>query len=150
MTKQEFKTLHKICQKEWMILSKTGSEKHTSLVKPFYCSCPACEISKSTAKSHKGRCIYCPINMWRNADGVAACVRRPSPFASWGEIGGDLELNIEEGADEETISEFREALKEQAQEITKLKWSWLPEYEHTQLTEKVKEAIRLFEESEQH
>lgn len=145
MTKQEFETLHEICRKEWLTLARTGESHHTLLVMPFYCGCPACEISKLVLQSYTGRCIYCPVDVWRKDGKPVACNDFPSPYASWIEVGGELELAQEEDRDEETLLDFREALRGFAQEIADLKWSWLPEYEQTQLTQKVKDAIELFQ-----
>ena len=149
MTKQEFEILHEICKKEWLTLAKTGESSHTFLVQPFHAGCPACEIPKSVIHSYTGRCIYCPVDVWREADTLVACNDFPSPFANWIEVGGDLELAQEEERDEEVLSDYREALRGFAQEIADLKWSWLPEYEQTQLTQKVKDAIELFQSSKQ-
>jgi len=146
MTKDEFEILHEICRKEWLTLAKTGESYHTFLVQSFYAGCPACEISKSVIQSYTGRCIYCPVDVWRKADTDTSCMGFSSPYANWLEVGGYLELaQEEEERDEEAISDYREALRGFAQEIADLKWSWMKEYEQTQLTQKVKDAIEQFQ-----
>ena len=70
MTKDEFEVLHEICRKEWLTMAKTGSTKHTSLVKPFMHSCPACEIARATMLANQPyeeathKCVFCPVWVW--------------------------------------------------------------------------------------
>ena len=121
MNQKEFKKLRTICQKGWKEIAKSG-ERSTKFEK-FSCGCPACEISKRTSyKILKNTpyqvpyydCKFCPIDKWRLLEETATMARCELPgqeYIQWIQQEGEEKVNA--------------ALK-----ISKLEWSYLPEYKN--------------------
>lgn len=150
MTKDEFEVLHEICRKEWLTLAKTGSTKHTSLVKPFMHSCPACEIARATMLANQPyeeathKCVFCPVWVWRELDSQLGCTMDGQPYAQWFDITDELDFMREEEGSEERNIDLQEELKGLARQIANLGWSWMKEYREVELSEKANQAIKDF------
>lgn len=150
MTKDEFEVLHEICRKEWLTMAKTGSTKHTSLVKPFMHSCPACEIARATMLANQPyeeathKCVFCPVWVWRELDAQLGCTMDGQPYAQWFDITDELDLLQEEEGSEERNIDLQEELKGLARQIANLGWSWMKEYREVELSEKANQAIKDF------
>jgi len=150
MTKDEFEVLHEICRKEWLTLAKTGSTKHTSLVKPFMHSCPACEIARATMLANQPyeeathKCVFCPVWVWRELDSQLGCTMDGQPYAQWFDITDELDFMQEEEGSEERNIDLQEELKGLARQIANLGWSWMKEYREVELSEKANQAIKDF------
>lgn len=150
MTKDEFEVLHEICRKEWLTLAKTGSTKHTSLVKPFMHNCPACEIARATMLANQPyeeathKCVFCPVWVWRELDAHLGCTMDGQPYAQWFDITDELDFMREEEGSEERNIDLQEELKGLARQIANLGWSWMKEYREVELSEKANQAIKDF------
>ena len=150
MTKDEFEVLHEICRKEWLTMAKTGSTKHTSLVKPFMHSCPACEIARATMLANQPyeeathKCVFCPVLVWRELDSQLGCTMDGQPYAQWFDITDELDFMQEEEGSEERNIDLQEELKGLARQIANLGWSWMKEYREVELSEKANQAIKDF------
>lgn len=150
MTKDEFEVLHEICRKEWLTMAKTGSTKHTSLVKPFMHSCPACEIARATMLANQPyeeathKCVFCPVWVWRELDSQLGCTMDGQPYAQWFDITDELDFMQEEEGSEERNIDLQEELKGLARQIANLGWSWMKEYREVELSEKANQAIKDF------
>lgn len=150
MTKDEFEVLHEICRKEWLTMAKTGSTKHTSLVKPFMHSCPACEIARATMLTNQPyeeathMCVFCPVWVWRELDSQLGCTMDGQPYAQWFDITDELDFMQEEEGSEERNIDLQEELKGLARQIANLGWSWMKEYREVELSEKANQAIKDF------
>jgi hypothetical protein len=121
MTKSEFNTYRDICKSCWQDLADSGDKskmrKELSLFLHF---CPACDIAAKVAVRDDGYqdCRYCPITRWRNIaikdgspnDSGAICHNPGEPYGLW------LKSNTQAQR------------SELAEKISKLRWSWMPEY----------------------
>jgi len=120
MTFEEFKELEKICKDAWKELAKTGSYWKPATLDPFINDCPACDISANAGNTRFHDCRLCPVDRWRKAaqehehSELAICqdIGRKPLYATW-------------------ISDLSspEDMKKAAKTISRLKWTYLPEYE---------------------
>jgi len=120
MTKKEFLKFEQVCKKAWGELAKTGSADKQSYLHKYSNYCPACEVSKLTSKKNclDMDCQLCPIDLWRgeairtNAHEVSAvvCQREKNLYYKW--------MNSYNEEDRSNV----------ARKISRLKWTFLPEY----------------------
>ncbi len=103
----------------WLGTKDTYTKHHKLL--PYRCHCPACTIAHEIHKEIKepryaSYCIFCPVTAWRNKakkDNTSTpCVAKGALYIKW--------------AHEENIDRKAKL----AERISRLKWSWIPEYQN--------------------
>lgn len=128
MNRKLFKKFEKVCKSAWEEMSKTGDSRKPKSTHPFENCCPACHIAIGVVYEVEDRvlnCRYCPIDKWRNIAldpdyeyyyGNAVCdsncegtAFKNQPYYEW------------KFADEEHRKIY-------AKEISKMSWTYLPEY----------------------
>jgi len=138
MLKKEFKEMEKICKEGWRLLAKSGSScKDDGEFQGFFCACPACEIALRTTETiqhpfYEVDCRLCPVTEWRTtAQKIAPCPEEklavcdyPRGTHYFWRTARDIDVR-----------------KTHARSISRLKWSWIPEYKNTALPAPLKQRL---------
>jgi hypothetical protein len=121
MDKRQFNEIHKMCREEWELLAISGAGSKTSKLYDFHNVCPACHLaalaSMEPNKDFSQNCSLCPVNEWRaeaimkNITVGAVCENGDNAFGMWRAFGNYV--STRKGA---------------ALVISKMKWTFLPEY----------------------
>jgi hypothetical protein len=122
MTKTQFLKMEKVCKEMiWKPLAKSGDCIKPVFANIFELKCPACEIAYQLSSPDYMDCNYCPVTKWRESQERYACEN-------------DYDLRYHEKWLSAGQSNNQKRLKEAATAISKMKWSWLPEYKAHKLS----------------
>lgn len=127
MTIIEFEELYRICKKGWKELSKTGASDKPYEMNEFHNHCPACEVSaKAVHASRKYKkaayhvnCALCPVDVWRER-----ALKARKDHQSMSTVCEDVEYGKWRNTSTKNVER-----KRLANEISKMKWTYLPQYE---------------------
>lgn len=125
MTKREFKRFETICKNEWVRIARTGATEKSKKMDKFSSRCPACEISDRAEEYYLScSCEFCPITTWRNQarrKGGEPCMS--GVYGAWLiACGSFCKKSLVE-------KEWKKLMAGIALRISRMKWSWVKEYE---------------------
>ncbi len=116
MTRKEFKEMKDACSKLWAETAAIGRKPDWAA--EYTCHCPACHIAKKAYQIGNNigfMCNFCPVTRWRkviidpsNPINIAICLRLDSPYRKWVDGCKSIKHPVT---------------------ISKMRWSWIPEYE---------------------
>jgi hypothetical protein len=133
-----FILLESVCKAGWKALSVTGSEDKPKFLACFYNNCPACHLAiladPNKDKENQNPCLYCPITEWRQ-EAIRLAESEPE--------NSDLGYtSVCDSLNGECVNYYRkwrisghDDRKKNAQIISEMEWSWLPEYDKVRITE---------------